>query len=150
MRLIRAVLALSGMGNSRARLGSRSPQASIIVAAVLLASACGDDCRETSCLPYGTYVDLNEELGTESAEICYDDDCRTVLAGRGGEPDQATTGFQSNLWEEGRRLQLAITVLDSAGNVVGSLTEERTMDSDGCACGVLSYGWRDGNLRRLN
>ena len=150
MRPFRTVLAAFATEQTGARLGSSWSRTSIFIAALLLASACGDDCRETSCLPYGTYIDLNEELGTASATICFDDDCRTVLAGQGGEPDQATTGFQSNLWEEGRRLHLAITVFDSAGNVVGSISEERTMDSGACACGVLFYAWRDGDLHRLN
>lgn len=122
----------------------------LVVAAAFLLSACDDECAHSSCLPYGTYVDLNPELDTASAQFCLDDDCQTILAGEGGEPDQATNGFQSNVWDDGRTLQLSITVYDSAGNVVGSIAEERTMDSDGCACGVFFYEWRDNELRRLN
>ena len=132
------------------RLVGRRYRRPILIAAVLLISACGDDCPKASCLPYGTYVDLNPDLDTASAKICFDDDCHVVLPGKGGEPDQATDGFQSNVWEEGRRLQLTITVFDTAGNVVGSVAEKRTMDSSGCACGVLFYEWRDGTLQRLN
>ncbi len=43
-----------------------------------------------------------------------------------------------------------MTVFDANGGVINSLTETRTMDPSGCACGVLFYGWKNGRLHRTN
>jgi hypothetical protein len=45
---------------------------------------------------------------------------------------------------------LTIVVYNSAGDTLGSISEERRMDSRGCACGVLFYDWKNGALHRLN
>lgn len=116
-------------------------------AAVVLAG-CGPDCSDASCYPAGTYIDPNNALGTASAEICIDGDCTTVEAATG--PDDVFSGFNVDTWEEGRSVELRLTVFDASGDVIDSLTETRTMDSSGCACGVLFYGWKNNRLHRTN
>ena len=59
-------------------------------------------------------------------------------------------GFNTDYSQDGRTVELRITVYDSNQRVVDSLTEKRTMDSSGCARGVLFYGWIDGRLHRVN
>ena len=109
---------------------------------------CGSDCSHGSCYPLGTYIDPNDALDATSAEICFDGDCATVEALDGGE--DVFNGFNVNTWEEGRTVELRMTVFDENGDVIDTLTETRTMDSSGCACGVLFYGWRNGRLHRTN
>ena len=117
------------------------------VTAVLLAG-CSSDCARGSCLPFGTYIDPNDTLGATSAEICFDGDCTTVEALAGAE--DVFNGFNVGTWEEGRSVELRMTVFDENGGVIDSLTETRTMNSSGCACGVLFYGWKNGRLHRTN
>ncbi|HAN35999.1 MAG TPA: hypothetical protein DCQ52_11305 [Acidimicrobiaceae bacterium] len=109
---------------------------------------CSPDCAKGSCYPPGTYIDPNDALGATSAEICFDGDCATVEAFAG--PDDVFNGFNLDTWEEGRSVDLSVTVFDASGQVIDSLTETRTMDSSGCACGVLFYDWKNGRLHRLN
>jgi hypothetical protein len=110
---------------------------------------CSPDCMpESSCFPAGTYIDANEQLGATSAEICFDTDCTTFRALEG--PHDIFTGFNSGYWQEGRTFQLRITVFDAGGQPIDSLAETRTMDSSGCACGVLFYVWKNGHLDRIN
>lgn len=117
------------------------------IAAFALAS-CSDCDDDGSCLPYGTYVDLNEALGSASARICLDDDCSTLLPGE--EQGNVQTGFYRDDWEDGRELRLTIEVFDESGAVIDSLTETRTMNSGDCSCGVLFYGWQNDRLHRID
>ena len=123
-------------------------------AAMLLISGCSYCKKDSSCRPRGTYIDANELLGATSAKICFDDDCKTLLLGGddgGGSVDGNTTnGFYRSDWTDGRELMLTIEVYNSVGDTVGSISEERKMDSGGCACGVLFYDWKNGALHRLN
>ncbi len=109
---------------------------------------CGSDCAKGSCYPSGTYIDPNDALGAASAEICFDGDCTTVEALAG--PDDVFNGFNVDTWEEGRSVELRMTVFDANGGVIDSLTETRTTAFSGCACGVLFYGWKNGRLHRTN
>ncbi len=122
------------------------------LAAILAFASCSDADCQTSCLPYGTYVELNAELDTATAKICFDDECTTVRPGEGdGTGDgNVTTGFYSNEWQDGRRVHLTIDVFDSTGAILDSVDETRTMDTSGCSCGVFFYGWRDGHLHKIN
>lgn len=120
---------------------------SAVLIAVLLVG-CSSDCGKGSCYPPGTYIDPNVALGATSAEICFDGDCTTVEALAG--PDDVFNGFNVDKWEQGRPVELRVTVFDAKGAVIDSLTETRTMDSAGCACGVLFYDWKNGRLHRLN
>jgi len=109
---------------------------------------CSSDCTNGSCYPYGTYVHPNTEIGAASAEICFDTDCETVKAVEGD--GDVYNGFNSSFWQAGRTVQLRLTVFDASNNVIDTLTEKRTMDPSGCACGVLFYDWKDGRLHRQN
>jgi hypothetical protein len=109
---------------------------------------CSTDCAEESCMVAGTYVDPNDSLGAESAEICFDDDCHTMKAIEGNE--DVFLGFNRDDWHEGREFRLRITVFDAKGQVIDTLSEQRTMDSSRCGCGVLFYDWHDGRLHRAN
>jgi len=117
------------------------------LAAVVLVG-CGSDCSEGSCYPAGTYIDPNDALGAASAEICFDGDCTTVEAAAG--PDDVFNGFNVDTWEEGRSVELRVTVFDANSGVIDSLTETRTMDSSRCGCGALFYCWKNGRLHRTN
>ena len=117
------------------------------LAAVVLVG-CGSDCPKGSCYPLGTYIDPNGALDATSAEICFDGDCTTVEALAG--PADVFNGFNVDTWEEGRSVELRMTVFDASGKVIDSLTETRTMDSTRCACGVLFYDWKNGRLHRIN
>jgi hypothetical protein len=117
------------------------------VTAVVLVG-CRSDCEKGSCLPYGTYIDPNDALGATSAEVCFDSECTTVDALAG--PDDVFNGFNVDTWDEGRSVELRVTVFDSNGEVIDMLTETRTMDSTRCACGVLFYDWKNGRLHRRN
>ncbi|MEO6123246.1 MAG: hypothetical protein ABIR32_06015 [Ilumatobacteraceae bacterium] len=120
---------------------------------MLLISGCSDCKADSSCLPRGTYIDANELLGPTSAKICFDDDCKTLVPGEddgGGGDGNVTNGFYRSDWSDGRKLMLTIEVYDSAGDTLGSIAEERTMDSGGWACGVHFYDWKNGALHRLN
>ena len=131
-----ALLSTSGLVRSWAAL------------AALMLVSCSSDCRGGSCYSLGTYVDPNDAVGATSAEICFDTDCQTVPAIAGG--DDVFNGFNSNYWKDGRKPKLKITVFGPSSKVIDSLTESRTMNSSGCACGVLYYGWRNGHLYRIN
>lgn len=135
-------------------VANRARMAAGLAAGVLLISGCSDCKEDSSCLPRGTYIDANELLGATSAKICFDDDCKTLVPGEddgGGSVDgNVTNGFYRSDWTDGRELMLTIEVYNSAGNTLASISEERTMDSGGCACGVLFYDWKDGTLHRLN
>lgn len=109
---------------------------------------CSSDCRRVSCYPPGTYIDPNDALGATSAEICFDAGCTTVAALAG--PNDMFNGFNVDTWEEGRTVDLRLTVFDASGRTIDSLTEKRKMDSSACACGVLYYDWKNGRLHRLN
>lgn len=115
---------------------------------VVLLAGCSDDCERGSCYPYGTYVDPNPALGATTAEICFDGECTTVEADGGR--DDVFNGFNTDTWEDGRTVELAITVFDANGEVIDALTETRTMDSNRCSCGVLFYEWQNGKLHRTN
>jgi hypothetical protein len=132
------------MHSLKKSLSLRLLAALVIVALV----GCGSDCPEGSCYPAGTYIDPNDALGAASAEICFDSDCTTVEAAAG--PNDVFNGFNVDTWDEGRSVELRVTVFDVNGGVIDSLTETRTMDSSGCACGVLFYGWQNGRLHRTN
>lgn len=118
-----------------------------------LFAGCADDCN-TSCLPYGTYIDSNNDLGVASARVCFDDDCKTLAPGQddggGGVDGNVTNGFHRSDWTEGRNFKLTIEVLDASGSVVDTLSEDREMKAGGCDCGVLSYDWKDGRLHRVS
>ena len=118
----------------------------LLVALVLV--GCSSTCHRGSCFPHGTYVELNQQLGTATAQICFDTNCSTVKANEG--TDDIFTGFNTSYWEEGKKVQLHITVYDAANKVIDELTEPRTMTSSGCACGVLYYSWKNGHLHRTN
>jgi hypothetical protein len=118
----------------------------VLLALVLI--GCSSTCQQGDCLPHGTYIELNQELDTTSAQICFDAKCSTVKANEG--TSDIFTGFNSDYWAEGKTVQLHLTVFDSANKVIDTLTESRTMDSSGCACGVLYYTWQDGHLHRKN
>ena len=96
----------------------------------------------------GTYIDPNGALDATSAEICFDGGCTTVEALDGA--NDVFNGFNVDRWEEGRSVELRMTVFDANGDVIDSLTETRTMDSTRCACGVLYYDWTNGRLHRVN
>ena len=131
------------------RRGGRSSTVRLLAAlAVVVLAGCRVDCETGSCYPHGTYVDRNDALGASTAEICFDGVCTTVATGGG--PDDVFSGFNVDTWEQGRTVELAITVFDENGKVIDALTETRTMDSNRCACGVLFYEWKDGTLRRSN
>lgn len=115
---------------------------------VVVLVGCGSDCSKGSCYPPGTYIDPNDALGASSAEICFDGDCTTVKALAGA--DDVFNGFNIDTWQEGRSVELRITVLDANGGVIDSVNETRMMDSSGCACGALFYGWKNGRLHRTN
>jgi hypothetical protein len=116
--------------------------------ALVAVIGCGSACPKTSCYAPGTYIDANDALGATSAEICLDTACTTVPALTG--PDDVFTGFNVNTWQEGRDVVLRLTVFAANGRVIDSLSEKRKMDSSGCACGVLYYGWKAGHLHRVN
>ena len=121
------------------------------IAAGLLALTlvgCSSTCRTDSCLPHGTYIDPNDALGATSAEICYDSECTTVAAVNGSNDNFLT--FDTQRWDEGRTVQLRLTVFDASHKVIDSITEQRKMDSARCACGVLYYDWKNGHLHRVN
>ena len=117
------------------------------LAAVVLVG-CGSDCPKGSSYPLGTYIDPNGALDATSAEICFDGDCTTVEALDGA--NDVFNGFNVDTWEEGRSVELRMTVFDASGQVIDLLTETRTMDSTRCACGVLFYDWKNGRLHRIN
>lgn len=83
-----------------------------------------------------------------SAEFCFDGDCTTVKALAG--PDDVFNGFNVDTWEQGRSVELRVTVFDASGTAIDSLTDTQTMDSSGCACGVVFYAWKDGQLHQVN
>lgn len=123
----------------------------VAVATILVVAGCSSSnaCEPSpSCWPYGTYVDANDELGAVQARICYDDDCRTIAAHDGD--NDIFDGFNTDVWQDGRQVHLTIDVLDASGTSIASISEDRVMDSGGCACGVLYYGWRDDQLYRMN
>lgn len=105
-------------------------------------------CSTRSCYPPGTYIIPNDDLGVTSAEICFDSDCTNVEALAG--PDDFFNGFNVDTWQEGRTVEVRLTVFDGDANVIDSITEQRTMDSSRCACGVLFYDWKASRLHRLN
>lgn len=109
---------------------------------------CSATCKTGSCFPLGTYIQPNDALGATSAEICYDADCVTVKANNG--PNDNFSTFDTNRWNEGRTIQLRLTVFDANNKVIDSLTEKRTMDSSACACGVMAYDWKNDHLHRVN
>lgn len=132
------------------RLRRRRSMILVSVGSVLF-SGCADDCK-TSCLPYGTYIRSNSELGVASAKICIDDDCKTLTPGQDdgdGIDGNVTDGFYRSDWTEGRKFTLTIEVLDASGSMVDTLSEDREMKSGGCDCGVLYYDWKDGHLHRV-
>jgi len=114
----------------------------------LVLGGCGSDCVEDSCYPLGVYIDANDDLDATSAEICVDDDCKTIEALTG--PDDVFNGFNIDTWYEDRTVAIRLTVFDSAGAAIDSLTDRRKMDSSGCSCGVLYYEWKGGRLHRLS
>jgi len=140
---------LSAGGHVQSGSGTES---SAGLTAILLLAACSDADCNTSCLPSGTYIDLNTELDTATAKICFDDECTTVRPGQsdGTGDGNVTTGFYSNEWEEGRRVHLTIDVFDSAGATLGAVGETCTMASSGCSCGVFFYRWRAGHLNKID
>eukprot|EP01041_Mallomonas_annulata_P027567 gene27567-49199_t len=69
-------------------------------------------------------------------------DPTAVNSDRGDEPH--VNGARNN------RNSTSSEVFDSNGSLIDSIAEQRTMDSDAEACGVLQYGWPEGRLTRLN
>ena len=135
-------------------VANRARMAFGLAATMLMISGCSGCKGDSSCLPRGTYIDANELLGATSAKVCFDDDCKTLVPGGddgGGTVDgNVTNGFYRSDWTNGRKLRLTIEVYNSAGDTLGSISEDRKMDSGGCACGVLFYNWKNGELHLLN
>jgi hypothetical protein len=129
-------------------VANRARMAFRFAVVMLLTSGCSDCKKDSSCLPRGTYIDANGVFGASSAKVCFDDDCQVLKSG-GGEAN-VTSGFYRADWTDGRELMLTIVVYNSAGDTLGSISEERRMDSRGCACGVLFYDWKNGALHRLD
>jgi hypothetical protein len=65
-------------------------------------------------------------------------------------PDDPFLPFDTPYWEEGSSFELSIEVFDATGSLIDSMAEQRTMDSNAEACGVLQYGWTEGRLTRIN
>ena len=53
----------------------------LLLALVLV--GCSSTCHRGSCYPRGTYVELNQQLGTTTAQICFDTNCSVVKATEG-------------------------------------------------------------------
>jgi hypothetical protein len=125
----------------------------MVLVGFMVLAGCTDDC-DTSCLPNGTYVEANDELGVASATICFDDDCKTLRPGEddggGGIDGNVTDGFYRGDSTEDRSFKLTIEVFDAAGNSIDAVTEDREMNSGECRCGVLYYEWKDGQLHRVS
>jgi hypothetical protein len=118
----------------------------LAIALATLPACAGDEVVD--CYPAGTYVDVNADLGTSTARICFDDRCETLTSKN--TPDDPFLSFDTPYWEEGNSFELSIEVFDANGSLIGSMAEQRTMDSNGEACGVLQYGWTEGRLTRIN
>ena len=129
-------------------VANRGLMAAGFAAVMLLVSGCSNCKGSPSCRPRGTYIDANELLGATSATVCFDDDCQVLKPGDG--EGNTTTGFYRADWTDGRELMLTIVVFNTWGDTLGSISEERRMDSAGCSCGVFFYDWKDGVLNRLN
>jgi hypothetical protein len=105
--------------------GSRT----LALAALLVLCSCQVQCGD--CGAYGAGVEpAPASLGAVSMKICVDTVCRSSGPEGGRVPiDHANGGT----------LTIAVTVTDSAGAVIGAITEKRTVGSQGrCACG-FSY-----------
>jgi len=124
---------------------SLAPFALMLVLATLPACA-GEEAVD--CFPAGTYVDFNADLGTNTARICFDERCETLTSK--SRPDDPFRSFDTPYWVEGSSFELSIEVFDSNGSLIDSIAEQRTMDSNAYACGVLQYGWAEGRLSRIN
>lgn len=116
------------------------------IALATLAGCAGDEVVD--CYPAGAYVDFNADLGTSTARICFDHRCETLTSKNA--PDDPFLSFDTPYWEEGSSFELSIEVFDANGSLIDSIAEQRTMDSDAEACGVLQYGWTEGRLARIN
>ena len=65
-------------------------------------------------------------MGAKSADICFDGDCTTVKGALAG-PDDVFNGFNIDTWEQGRSVELRVTVFEANGGDIDSLTETRTI-----------------------
>ena len=105
----------------------------VALAALVVLCSCKVQCGD--CGGFGAGVDAAPaSLGAVSMKICVDTVCRSS----GPEGARVPIDYATSA-----PLTIAVTVTDSAGTVIGSLTEKRTVGSLGkCACG-FSYAIKE-------
>ena len=142
----------------RTSLGRFAAAITMAMALTAATGSCGGSCGKRICFGPGVYLYLGLQYSATSAEICIDNDCKTLPVAQGdgnltGSDEkyrsQVQDALPSMLSRAGMKVAVSITLLDASGTQIGKLVETRTVPSgrDECSCVFLAYSWRDGDLR---